>query len=86
MEEKPTDHIEVSHHHPNCNYASSTEDTIAHEDNFGRNGTYGETNVNQVNVQGKITLPFAYHQKYSHFDRRQKRVSDIEARAQSNES
>lgn len=62
MEEKPTDHIEVSHHHPNYNYASSTEDTIAHEDNFGRNGTYGEADVNQVNVQGKITLPFTYHQ------------------------
>lgn len=53
MEEKPTDHIEVSRQHPNYNYASSTEDTIAHEDNFGRNGTYGETDVNQVNVQGK---------------------------------
>ncbi|KAL9549489.1 hypothetical protein MBANPS3_005175, partial [Mucor bainieri] len=52
MEEKPTDHIEVSHHHPNYNYASSTEDTITHENNVGRNGTYGETDVNQVNVQG----------------------------------
>lgn len=53
MEEKPTEHIEVPHHHPNYNYASSTEDTIAHDDNFGRNGTYGETDVNQVNIQGK---------------------------------
>lgn len=52
MEEKPTDRIEVSNH-PNYNYASSTEDTIAHDYSCGRNGTYGEPDVNQVNIQGK---------------------------------
>ena len=52
MEEKHTDHTEVSNQ-PNYNYASSAEGTIAHDDTCGQNGTYGESNVNQVDIQGK---------------------------------
>ncbi|KAF1807145.1 ABC-2 type transporter-domain-containing protein [Mucor lusitanicus] len=70
MEEKPTEHIEVPHHHPNYNYASSTEDTIAHDDNFGRNGTYGETDVNQVNIQGAKNEYQTLKRELSHMSRK----------------
>jgi len=62
MEEKKnalyTEQVEDAHLRDQPNYAHSSNSTVdvdvnANKDNYGHNDTFGESEANQVNIEGK---------------------------------
>lgn len=52
MEEKNKEDTAMSKHPNTYNYEPSIDETIKEVDDVGNNGTYGESDVNQVNIGG----------------------------------